>query len=131
MASRVPAALLLVMSCSPSLVQGEIFRLKEDKVPGNWTLSMLYFFYIYNHGDAPDATGEAFVKFANLGFTSVKRTDDQIQDYNSLQISIIKYEHFWDVINPRDFCCTSSDVTSMRCEKENQIRFRRQAKKGP
>merc|ERR1719171_1145400 len=131
MAVRAGAAALALFALAVRKVGAEIFRLKEEPVPGNWTLSTLYFFYIYNHADAPDARNEAFVRFSDLAFvsTSPRRTEKWVQEYISLQLSVVKWEHFWDVINPKDFCCTEKDVETQRCDTVNRIRFRRTAKR--
>lgn len=130
---RLAAAGALALLTLQESARADIFHFVGSRAPPNSTLSALHFFYIYNHHDSPDPQAEAFVKFKGLGFKSAspRKTDDMLKDYHSLQLSIIRLGHFWNVINPASFCCTQQDVEDQRCEMLDQIRYRRAAMKGP
>lgn len=94
-------------------------------VPTNRSLHTLYAFYIFSHEEAPERPlGQPFVKFTGLlakPGLSPPPGDIKISDYKGVQLSIMKYTDFWDLINPKKFCCTSEDVTTGACEAKDML----------
>eukprot|EP00747_Dinoflagellata_sp_TGD_P182066 gnl/TRDRNA2_/TRDRNA2_36136_c0_seq1.p1 gnl/TRDRNA2_/TRDRNA2_36136_c0~~gnl/TRDRNA2_/TRDRNA2_36136_c0_seq1.p1 ORF type:complete len:541 (+),score=100.04 gnl/TRDRNA2_/TRDRNA2_36136_c0_seq1:128-1750(+) len=116
--------LLAVVCLELRGVPAQIYQFEEMQIPGNRSLHMLYTYYIYSHEDAPETPlGSAFVKFHGLVSHSSdpKKTDDMVQGYYGIQLSLMKYEDFFKLINPQEFCCSQEDIVEQRCEKQDQL----------
>jgi hypothetical protein len=101
------------------------------QVPTNRSLHTLYAFYIFSHEEAPERPlGQPFVKFHDLvakpGLSPVPQGIN-LQDYKGIQLSIMKYTDFWELINPKKFCCTQEDEVIQKCEKKDQLLVRKPA----
>jgi len=84
----------------------------------------MYAFYVYSHREAPDASlGLPFVKFHNLKAHSGSstKTDEELQDYEGVQLSIVPYADFKALIYTNQFCSTKEDEVSQRAEKKDQL----------
>jgi len=117
----------------PHALQAQIYHLEEVPVPANKSLHTLYAYYIFAHTDpaAPaPASGSAFVKFS--GFNShASLPPGKNKDpthYEGIQLSLVKYDSFWKLINPTKFCCTEEDVKAKVCKAKDKLLVTRPAK---
>lgn len=100
-----------------TVAHAQIYAFEDETVPGNRSLHFMYAFYIYSYEDAPMKSDETpFVKYKSLVAHSTSPTlrDDSAgaQAYVSLQMSIIRYRDFWDLIDPNRFCSTIEDINN-------------------
>lgn len=121
---------VLCISLQLRPLEAQIYHLEGVAVPENKSLHTLYAYYVYTHTDPEvpsPAAGSAFVKFS--GFvshsTSSVRPDRDLTTYQGLQLSLVKYESFWKLINPTKFCCNAEDVKFKLCKAENQLLIQR------
>jgi len=107
------------------VAQAQKYELKDMQVPTNRSLHTLYAFYVFSHEEAPERPlGQPFVKFHDLTAKPGPSAAPQgvvPQDYKGVQLSIMKYTDFWQLINPKKFCCTSEDVTAGLCKEKDQL----------
>jgi len=108
-----------------NVAQAQIYHLVDMAVPTNRSLHTLYAFYIFSHEEAPERPlGQPFVKFHDLiakpGALALP-ANMVLQDYKGIQLSIMKYTDFWNLINPKKFCCTWEDEQNGKCEKKDQL----------
>jgi len=116
------AALHLLLSSATVVAQ--MYQFEDTAVPKNRSMHTLYAFYIFSEQDAPDKSlGKPFVEFNGLQChsTSATRTDASLSDYQSVQVSIVKFRQFWKVINPKKFCASWDDVESKRAPVKDQL----------
>lgn len=98
--NRICTVLALVLQ----LGSGQIYELKQTAVPENRSLHMLYAYFVYSSKEAPGRhLGEPFVEFTNLRIEPATT--------QGVQLSIMKYSHFWDLVDPKHFCATQEDVS--------------------
>lgn len=118
--------LLLTLRLRNDGAQAQIYHLQETAIPPNRSLHMLYTYYVYSHEDAPEKKfGPPFVKYHELSAHSVEgRTDLDLQDYNGLQLSLMKYDDFFNIIDPDHFCCSGDDVSSGQCAVQDKLRVK-------
>jgi hypothetical protein len=107
------------------VAHAQIYHVSEMPVPTNRSLHTLYAFYVFSFEEAPERPlGQPFVKFhdivAKAGSSPVPE-GISIKTYTGVQLSIMKYSNFWNLINPKKFCCTYEDVNSKQCEKVDQL----------
>jgi len=106
------------------VVQAQIYHLTDTPVPSNRSLHTLYAFYVYSYEEAPERPFDRpFVKFTDLVAKpgGVVPADIKLEDYKGVQLSLMKYTDFWNLINPKRFCCTYEDERSGVCEKRDQL----------
>lgn len=109
------------MACRPSCAQ--IYHFDRATIPANKSLHVLYTYYIYSRKDSPEHTDQqAFVKFHSVSSRTMGRlTDRELSDYEGIQLSIMKFDDFWNVIDPKKFCCSWEDVQARKCKKSDQL----------
>jgi len=92
-------------------------------VPETRSLYTMYAYYVYAHQEAPDNhLGQPFVKFHSLvSHSTGGKTDDELQDYKGVQLSILRYRDFWNLINPSKFCSTKEDVMNNLAATKDQL----------
>lgn len=104
--------------------QAQIYSFEDAPVPDGKSLHTMYAFYVYSHADAPEKTlGQPFVKFHSLvaKSTSQIRTDDDLKDYLGIQLSILPYRDFWNLIKPDKFCSSADDKAKGLAENPDQL----------
>eukprot|EP00747_Dinoflagellata_sp_TGD_P030829 gnl/TRDRNA2_/TRDRNA2_134894_c1_seq1.p1 gnl/TRDRNA2_/TRDRNA2_134894_c1~~gnl/TRDRNA2_/TRDRNA2_134894_c1_seq1.p1 ORF type:complete len:532 (+),score=102.35 gnl/TRDRNA2_/TRDRNA2_134894_c1_seq1:53-1597(+) len=119
-------ALAVHLNCHVAWAQ--IYQFNQLAVPANRSLHTLYAFYVYSHDDAPERPlGFPFVKFHDLAAHSSSGTlkDEDMKEYGGIQLSIMRYKNFWELINPKKFCCAQADVASGQCKAKDQLMVRR------
>jgi hypothetical protein len=88
-------------------------------------MHMLYTYYIYSSEDAPDRPfGAPYVKYHGLvshALASSGRSDVELKDYVGIQLSLVKYEDFWTLVDPHHFCCGQAEVQAGLCALEDQL----------
>jgi hypothetical protein len=113
------AALVLLLAVDTGLA--ESYEFENLPVPESKVLQALYRFYVYTGKDVPDdLSGQPYVEFNGL---SVKVPDDvQIpENYNGFQVSIMPYQDFWTLIDPKKFCATAEDVRIGRAKNVDTL----------
>merc|ERR1711862_34506 len=84
----------------------------------------LYAFYVYSLADAPENKfGPPYVKFHDLRPKSTAKglPATALKDYHSIQLSLIRYKDFWNLIDPHQFCSTGLDVNNGRATEVDQL----------
>jgi len=107
----------------------QIYPFEATQVPKNRTLHTLYAFYVFSEQEAPDKSlGKPFVEFNGLAChsTSASRPDATLGSYQSVQLSILRYRDFWNVINPKQICTTWGDVVQNKATAKDMLRVQRQ-----
>mmetsp|Transcript_82861 Transcript_82861/g.130585 ORF Transcript_82861/g.130585 Transcript_82861/m.130585 type:complete len:502 (-) Transcript_82861:111-1616(-) len=113
---RTPIFTLLTVS---TVARGQLFTLGGLEAPANRSLHTLYAFYVFSFDEAPDRPlGQPFVKFKSLVGTS---RGGSMTDYKGIQLSILRYTDFWQLIDPIRFCCSAADVANKVCENPGQL----------
>lgn len=105
-------------------VQAQLYKFEDTPVPEAKSLHTMYAFYIYSHIDAPDRSlGSPFVKFHSLvaQSTSATETNDKLETYSGVQLSILPYSDFWKLINPNRFCSLPDDVQAGYASAPDQL----------
>lgn len=123
--SRAAVALLLLAAGPPARAQ--IYQLEQEPVPEGKSLRTMYAFYVYSHHDAPEKTlGSPFVKFHSLvsHSTTPKKSNDEMKDYQGIQMSILPFTQFKSLIDMSAFCSTEDDVKQGLIAKPDQILVR-------
>lgn len=101
------------------VARAQLFTLEALEAPANRSLHTLYAFYVFSFDEAPDRPlGQPFVKFKSLTGTSKASAAN---DYKGIQLSILRYTDFWNLIDPNRFCCSATDVTNKHCERPGQL----------
>mmetsp|Transcript_39315 Transcript_39315/g.69151 ORF Transcript_39315/g.69151 Transcript_39315/m.69151 type:complete len:510 (-) Transcript_39315:79-1608(-) len=96
----------------------QIYQMQDVAVPSNRSLHTLYAFYIFSHEEAPERSlGNPFVKFHDLRMNG----GALLKDYQGVQLSIMKYTDFWNLISPHKFCCTYDDAQKGACNAKDQL----------
>mmetsp|Transcript_28818 Transcript_28818/g.79426 ORF Transcript_28818/g.79426 Transcript_28818/m.79426 type:complete len:517 (-) Transcript_28818:207-1757(-) len=110
-----------------NVAQAQIYTLLDEPAPGNKSLHTLYAFYVYSHEEAPEKSlGSPFVKFQNIKAVPADGNSDlSLKSYMGLQLGILKFAKFWDLINPQKFCCDSVDVQNGDCPVMDQLLMQR------
>jgi len=111
----------LLLLAAVAGVHGQIYNLEGQPVPTNRSIQFLYAFYIYSSADAP--ARQAGVPFVSYEHLTAKVTSGRVapQGYESLQLSIIKYQDFWEFIDPEKFCSSKDDVAAGRASKMGNL----------
>jgi len=102
-----------VVASSLCAGRAQIYQFEDQQVPDAKSLHTMYAFYVYSHQEAPEKTlGSPFVKFHSLSAhsTSLSKTDADMKDYMGIQLSILPYRDFWNLIKPDKFCSSPDDV---------------------
>eukprot|EP00928_Gymnodinium_smaydae_P016743 TRINITY_DN16336_c0_g1_i1.p1 TRINITY_DN16336_c0_g1~~TRINITY_DN16336_c0_g1_i1.p1 ORF type:complete len:505 (-),score=59.27 TRINITY_DN16336_c0_g1_i1:95-1609(-) len=110
--------ILLFIACHALAIlpcRAQIYDFHNTEVPTNKSLHTLYAYYVYSTTDAPKRIGTSTpdVEFTDLvlsGSTSA-----------SIQMSIMRYQDFWTLINPYQFCSSSEDVANGKAERVNEL----------
>jgi len=91
--------------------RGQIYTFEEAPVPETKSLHTMYAFYVYSHQDAPEKSlgHEPFVKFHGLFLKGVKEPMPP-PTYEGIQLSILPYANFWNLIDKNKFCATAQDA---------------------
>jgi len=120
------AVTLAVQQCANFAV-AQMYEFKSSQIPGNRSLHTLHAFYVYSQDEAPVRSADKlfvpFVKFSNFSASSTSKTRSQaeLSNYRGVQLSIMRYKHFWDLIHPHKFCSTWDDVQQGRAEYQDQL----------
>lgn len=102
--------------------EAQIYKLEDTPVPGNRSMHMLYTYYIYSSEDAPERPfGAPYVKYHGLVSHVAHGNDMELKDYVGIQLSLVKYEDFWTLIDPHHFCCGPAEVEQKLCDHEDQL----------
>lgn len=121
------AFLALALGCA-AVAQAQMYHFEKVPVPANRSLHTLYAYYVYSMDEAPDRSqGRPFVKFSKLEAhtTSSSVSNADMKDYKSIQLSIMRYQDFWELINPQKFCSTAADVESGLSRGTDQLLVQR------
>lgn len=121
--AKVLAQLLVLFSLSFD-VSAQIVDLTDTPVPEKYSLDLLYSFYVYAHEDAPAKEfGPPTVRFHDLSSHTLPGapTADAQTAQTAVQMSLMKYERFWEFIDPHHFCCLHDEVERGRCEKDGSL----------
>mmetsp|Transcript_49387 Transcript_49387/g.152314 ORF Transcript_49387/g.152314 Transcript_49387/m.152314 type:complete len:524 (-) Transcript_49387:61-1632(-) len=105
------------------VANAQIYSFEDVAIPANRSLHTLYAFYVYSQEEAPaGSNNKPFVKFSHFKARFPKGgRDKDIMAYEGLQLSLMRYRDFWDLINPQKFCSTWSDVQAGRSEKPGTL----------
>lgn len=108
-----------LLTCLLYGARAQIYKMEHQDLPANRSLHTLYAFYVFSHEEAPERPfGQPFIKFQNLVITPGASMP---ADYNGVQLSIMKYSQFWNLISPQKFCCAPEDKDSGSCDEVNQL----------
>lgn len=112
-----------LVTCQLQAAWAQIYHLTDMEVPQNRSLHTLYAFYIFSYEEAPERSDiKPYIQFSDL----VLKTDDsRLQEYKSIQLSIMRYSDFWTLISPKGFCCNQQEVQSGRCAAVDQLLVQR------
>eukprot|EP00405_Crypthecodinium_cohnii_P039631 CAMPEP_0206541042 /NCGR_PEP_ID=MMETSP0325_2-20121206/9371_1 /ASSEMBLY_ACC=CAM_ASM_000347 /TAXON_ID=2866 /ORGANISM="Crypthecodinium cohnii, Strain Seligo" /LENGTH=539 /DNA_ID=CAMNT_0054038893 /DNA_START=220 /DNA_END=1836 /DNA_ORIENTATION=- len=116
--------LLLIASCCLfQSAHGQIYTFEKEPLPASKSLRTMYAFYVYSHKEAPDQSlGQPFVKFHSLEVHSTGATPDmELASYDGLQLSILRFRDFWNLIDPNRFCSVQADVDAKLAEAPDQL----------
>jgi len=91
------------------VASGQIYQFEKEPVPPNRSLHTLYAFYVYSETEAPDrlpgGDGRPFVGFSGLEARATSPEYEQsVASYAGVQLSIMRYKDFFNLINPKRFC---------------------------
>jgi len=101
-------------------------------MPEPKTMHFLYTFYIYGREDAPERNDDGtapFVQFMQVKAksTNTEKSDADLETYESVQLSLLKYDHFFDIIDKEHFCCLPEDVPTS-CLKQDELLVKKDSK---
>jgi len=94
-------------------------------MPLNRTMHFLNTFYIFGREEAPNKdvdTTAPFVRFSQVvlhSTTNAKRDEDML-DYDGVQLALLKFNDFFQLVNKSYFCCLPKDV-GKNCEREGEL----------
>jgi len=119
------ACVVAVLAHVTNVVHAQIYHLTDMAVPTNRSLHTLYAFYVYSYEEAPERPlGQPFVKFHELTAkqgVAPLAPGMTVTQYQGIQLSIMKYSDFWNLIDPKKFCCTAEDQATGKCELVDQL----------
>mmetsp|Transcript_35056 Transcript_35056/g.80307 ORF Transcript_35056/g.80307 Transcript_35056/m.80307 type:complete len:473 (-) Transcript_35056:80-1498(-) len=125
---RAAAALALLAELCSNTAWAQVYNFEAVRVPMSRTLKILHSFYVYSHDEAPERTGLALpqVAFKNVHAESTNPAipTSSKTDYHSIQVSLMRYENFWNIIDPKEFCCTKDDDKAL-CPESDGLRVNR------
>mmetsp|Transcript_67551 Transcript_67551/g.162172 ORF Transcript_67551/g.162172 Transcript_67551/m.162172 type:complete len:540 (-) Transcript_67551:63-1682(-) len=103
----------------------QIHSIEGEEMPAPRTMHFLYTFYIYGREDAPERNDDGtapYVQFmkVKLSSTNPERSDASMETYDSVQLSLLKYKHFFDLVDREHFCCLEEDVGT-NCAKADEL----------
>mmetsp|Transcript_120569 Transcript_120569/g.336404 ORF Transcript_120569/g.336404 Transcript_120569/m.336404 type:complete len:520 (+) Transcript_120569:50-1609(+) len=101
------------------LAQAQVFRFQNTPVPATYSLSTHYLFYVYSSNDAP-TKGTPKMTFRKLS-SRVTGNRKAPHSYRSIQVSILPYDRFWDLVNKDTFCSTANDVRNNHAMEVSQL----------
>lgn len=118
--ARLAAALL---SCAALTAKAQIYAFDAKPIPKNQTLNTLYAFYVYSLHEAPDrSVGKPFVKINGVAASMMPgAAEPDSKGYEGLQLSLMRYKDFWDLIDPNKFCTTENDVSLGLAKKTGEL----------
>mmetsp|Transcript_55944 Transcript_55944/g.154915 ORF Transcript_55944/g.154915 Transcript_55944/m.154915 type:complete len:520 (-) Transcript_55944:15-1574(-) len=99
--------------------QAQVFKFENIPVPGMYSLSTHYMFYVYSSEDSPVRGGKPKVAFRGLSSSVTKGRPPTT--YKAIQVSILPYDRFWGLVNKDKFCSTSEDVRNEAAVEEWQL----------
>jgi hypothetical protein len=84
---------------------------------------MLYTYYVFSSEEAPERPfGDPFVKYHSMvAHSTTSQPDTSFKDYVGVQLSLMKYEDFWTLIDPKHFCCGRAEVEKGLCKAVDQL----------
>lgn len=106
------------------LASAQIYQFADVAIPANRSLHTLYAFYVYSQEEAPAGSeNKPFVKFSHFVASSKApaRSDKSLESYIGVQLSIMRYSDFWNLIDPRKFCSTWDDIPQHRAENPGTL----------
>mmetsp|Transcript_6047 Transcript_6047/g.13369 ORF Transcript_6047/g.13369 Transcript_6047/m.13369 type:complete len:522 (+) Transcript_6047:129-1694(+) len=115
-------AALLFQLCSYR-AWAQMYDFEAAQVPPNRSLHTLYAFYVYSREEAPERKGLPQVIFKNLHAESMNPAipTSSKTDYKGIQVSIMLYKNFWNLIDPKKFCCTADDDKALCPEADGLL----------
>jgi len=107
-------------------VRAEIYNFEGQQVPGARSLNTIYAFYIYSQKEAPRSDlGKPFIKFSGLALKPLPSADAAAyKSYDGVQVSIMRYEDFWKLIDTNKFCSGAEDVDAGAAQQADQLLLR-------
>lgn len=117
------AGLAATLTCLLNGARAQIYEMGNTPLPSNRSLHTLYAFYVYSHEEAPERPlGQPLVRYENLIVTpSSTPPGIDLSTYKGVQLSILKYSEFWNLIDREKFCCTQADKEAGKCEHRDQL----------
>jgi len=119
-----PSRFLAASFIGFTAVQAQIFHFKDVKVPEAKSLTMEYVYFIFDEAEAKDKSqGPAQVNFHNLKIrsTSEDKSDADMERYKGIQVSLMRYDEFWNQIDPGRMCATPQDVAEGLAKLEDHL----------
>jgi len=103
------------------LVPGQIYEFQQEEAPGPKSLHTLYAFYMYSHIDAPEkSVGQPFIEFQDFSATMTAKAT-QPGDYESVQVGLLPYKNFWELVDPHKFCSSELEVRNKLAKQKDQL----------
>lgn len=112
-----------------ALGRAQIYKFEEMAAPQQYSLQTLYMYYIYSKQESPSPEIDPFVGFNSISssYTVGSPTDPALDNYKGIQVSIMRYRDFWDLIDPKKFCCTQEDVQNKKCKNVDELLIQKPA----
>lgn len=114
---------VLLAACF-AVAEAQVFTFAKTPVPDGRSLQSLFMFYVYSEKDAPYASRKPSVSFQNLQ-ASPDSPSQVPREYHSLQVALLPYDRFDDLVDRERFCSTHEDVKAGQAAREGQLLLRR------
>mmetsp|Transcript_81116 Transcript_81116/g.225688 ORF Transcript_81116/g.225688 Transcript_81116/m.225688 type:complete len:534 (+) Transcript_81116:119-1720(+) len=119
----------LAASQALHLARGQVFEFEDRLIPSARSLQGLYMFYVYSKEDQMDSwkMGDSTIWFhdfkATIADPSVKLSD--LVNYRGLQVTVMRYDQFWQAISPDEFCSNVGDKAKGLAESPDRLMFKK------
>lgn len=117
MVARTTAALLGLFSGA----NAQVFHLDGMKVPTPYTLSTHYLFHVYSETDTPSKDATPTVEFRQVSSQVAGANGPKTSPYNSLEISLLPWDHFWSIVDKEHFCSGPEGEFKLQKPKKGEL----------
>jgi len=97
------ATVVLLLALAAQPVQAQIYQLEQAPVPAPFSLTTHYVFYV----NAQAIGAQASVEFRQLAAHKTPNGQQPPSGYKSLEVSILPFDKFWDLVNKEQFCSSA------------------------
>jgi len=115
---------IVLVAWAVGVARAQVFSFDSMPFPPSYTMSTHYIFYV----EASEGSEKPYAEFRQLGARATQPGQaTKLDSYQSVQVALLPYDLFWNLVDEERFCSNADDVTAMIADKPSQFLL---AKKG-